>query len=60
MAVIQTTELPVFRWAKSHTGSLTTVDSRIVAEEAQTFGSCDFEYDLDMRAFGIPTTLCLI
>ena len=55
MAAIQTTELPVFRQAKSQTRSLITVDSRMVAEEDQIFQSCDFEYDLDIRAFGIPT-----
>ena len=54
MPAIETTELPMFRQAKSQTRRLVAVDVRIVAEEDQTFQSCDFKYDLDVRGFGIP------
>lgn len=60
MPAIETTELPMFRQAKSQTRRLVAVDVRIVAEEDQTFQFCDFEYDLDIRASGSLQTLCLI
>jgi len=52
---IETTELPMFLQAKSQTRRLIAVDVRIVPEGDQTFQSYDFEYDLDIRGFGIPT-----
>jgi hypothetical protein len=55
MPAIETTEVPMFRQAESQTRRLIAVVVRIVAEEDQTFQSCDFEHDLDIRGFGIPT-----
>lgn len=55
MPAIETTELPMFRQAKSQTKRLVAVDARTAAEEDQTVQRCDFEYDLDIRGFGIPT-----
>jgi hypothetical protein len=50
----------MFRQAKSPPRTLSGVDVRMVADEDQTFQSCDFEYALDIEAFGIPTKLRLI
>ena len=55
MPAIETTELSMFRQAKSQTRRSIAVDARIVAEEGQTFQACDFEYDLDIPGFESPT-----